>query len=129
LQPTADVRNGQLPHGTNKATGVNFPTTTTSTSTPTTPAALSLPGEAERSNRAIKVTLACSPGVGGCAGTITATLEQHTTSKQYVLAADKTATVTFPLFARRGAARLAVNVAPVIGTAPELTTLALKPAG
>src|SRR3954463_851540 len=40
-----------------------------------------------------------------------------------------TSSVTFPLLARQSAAELAVEVAPVIGTAPELTTLTLKRRG
>ena len=113
------------PRGSNRATGVTFPTTTTSTSSTTTPAALSLPGQASSSERrgTIKVNLACSAGVGGCAGTITAQIQTRTISKQYVVAAGKTSAVTFPIRTPLGGSKLVVHVAPVIGTAPELTML------
>lgn len=112
------------PKSSDKPTGVTI-ATTSSTATPPTPApaALTLPaGVVTRDARGrIGVTLICSTGSGGCAGTLTATRGGRTLgTTTYAVAPGRNATVHVRLAAGRpvGAGALALAATPVIGTAP-----------
>lgn len=112
------------PKSSDKPTGVTIATTSTTATTPAaTPAALTLPtGTVTRdaTGRA-GVTLICSTGDGGCAGTLTATRAGRVLgTTTYALAAGKNATVHVRLAGGRpvAAGALTLTAKPVIGAAP-----------
>src|SRR5262245_10455921 len=109
------------PNGSNRPTGVIFPPKPTTT-TSTTPAALTLPkGSLAPDGRGrVAPVLTCSAGDGGCAGTASATLNgRELGTVTYAVAPGKTATIRFGLDSRerRAGGALVVTVQPIIGTA------------
>jgi hypothetical protein len=120
------------PRGNSSPTGVTITTTTNSTSTTPTPAALTLPHGSLVPDRAGRITplLVCSSGVGGCAGTATATLGgRRLGALTYAIAPGKTTRLGFTLSPgqRRAGGKLIIAVEPVIGTSSAgSTTLVVK---
>jgi hypothetical protein len=116
------------PKSSDKPTGVMIATTsTTATTPPATPAALTLPtGTVVRdATGRVGVTLICSTGDGGCAGTLTATRAGRVLgTTTYAVAAGRNTTVHVRLAGGRpvtgGALTLAAK--PVIGAAPPAPT-------
>jgi len=120
------------PRGSNHPTGVTIQTNKTSTSATPTAAALTLPhGTAQVDGRRASATLACSAGDGGCAGSVSASLDGAALgSRAFVLAPGKSGAVRFLLTPpqRRRGGTLVLTVRPVIGTAATThTTLTLPP--
>ena len=120
------------PRGTDRPTGVTFPTTTSTTTA--TVAALTLPTGVARIDRSgvVSILLACSAGAGGCAGTIAPSIGSRDLERQtFAIAAGKSArlALAIPRAAARGGTKLTLTVTPVIGTtSARRTTLALAPA-
>ena len=112
------------PKSSNAPTGVTIATSSSTPPTPTpTPAALTLPtGTVVRdATGRIGVTLVCSTGDGGCAGTLTATRAGRALgTTTYAVAAGRNAAVHVRLAGGRPVAggALTLTARPVIGAAP-----------
>jgi hypothetical protein len=118
------------PDSSNRPTGVTIQTTSpaTTTTAPQT-ATLALPaGPIKIVHGSIAPLLTCSPGSGGCAGTVTFKLGATTLgAARYIIRPGQTQTLAFRV-GSRSKGTLAVTAEPIIGSAPAgVTRLRLEP--